>query len=210
MSAIGRLSALLWLVAAAHSAAATLQVSVVDAHGAPVSDAVVTLSQPGTTAARQAPATRSIDQRNETYIPYVETFRPGDRVVFSNSDVTRHHVYSFSTARAFEFVLVPGARSPPLVLEHAGVIAVGCNIHDHMLAYLYVTDAPFLARTEQGRAEIGNLASGEYSVKVWHPQQRHEAPVQVARLAGGAAAQVSFALSLLPDPRVSDRERSGY
>ena len=41
-----------------------------------------------------------IDQRDETFIPYVEIFRPGDQVVFRNSDRTRHHVYSFAPAKS--------------------------------------------------------------------------------------------------------------
>lgn len=204
--------------------AAELSVRITDTHGAPVADAVVTIaSRPGTAApAARLPAaqTRIIDQKNETFIPYVEIFRPGDSVVFHNSDHTRHHVYSFAPARQFEFVLTSGQTSTPLQLEHNGVVAVGCNIHDRMITYFYISDAAWIARSAaDGRVSIGGLPAGDFELHVWHPQLRpgQPEPVQtlhVAEQLRGDQAQVQelkFSLSLLPDPRIpSDRERAGY
>ena len=102
-----------------------------------------------------------IDQKNLMFLPYIEVFRPGDAVVFRNSDGTRHHVYSFSPAKAFEFVLAPGQSSPPMTLDQAGVIVVvGCNIHDQMASYLVVSDAPWIATTgKDGRAIFPDAAA---------------------------------------------------
>jgi len=194
-----------------------LDVRVTDAHGAPVPDAVVT-AVPRTNSSSlpaAAPAkTHVIDQKNETFIPYIEVFRPGDSVVFHNSDHTRHHVYSFAPARQFEFVLTPGESSTPLPLTQAGVIAVGCNIHDQMITYFYVTEAPFVARTDgDGRARI-ELPAGGFDVRVWHPRLRPGSPdnAQAFPAATDAApAGLAYTLTLLPDQRSApDRERSGY
>ena len=197
------------------AAPAELAVAVTDARGAPVADAVVTIvPRDGRAfpASAPPPATRVIDQRNETFIPYLEVFRPGDTVVFHNSDHTRHHAYSFAPARQFEFVLAPGETSTPLALDQAGVIAVGCNIHDRMITYLYVTAAPVALRTrEDGRARA-DLPDGAYDVRVWHPRQRPGSaePPRVITIAG-APSSSSFALSLLPDPRAApNRERGSY
>src|SRR5271170_3710897 len=102
------------MAAPAGPAAATeLVVQVSDAAGRPVPDAVVALAPRGaaaTLAAARAPALTQrlvVDQRNETFIPYVQIVPRGGEVIFRNSDLTRHHVYSFSPARAFEFVLAP-------------------------------------------------------------------------------------------------------
>src|SRR5690242_7111812 len=79
--------------------AAGLKVRIVDQRGAPVADAVVTVvSRDAASLPKPAhkPETRVIDQKNLMFVPYVEVFRPGDSVVFRNSDNTRHHVYSFS------------------------------------------------------------------------------------------------------------------
>jgi plastocyanin len=199
--------------------AAELTARIIDTHSAPVTDAVVTIVPKAGTVVPpmrpSAPATRIIDQKNETFIPYVEVLRPGDSVVFHNSDHTRHHVYSFAPARQFEFVLTSGESSPPLPLEHAGVVAVGCNIHDQMITYLYISEAPWIARSgADGRVAIGDLPPGDYDVRAWHPQMRPGQPDPVQSLHVGAASatkDLTFSLSLLPDPRTPvDRERAGY
>jgi len=203
------------LLAAAPAAAAGLVVRVVDGKGHPVPDAVVTLVTGGTSAPvqRRAPVTRVIDQKNLMFVPYIEVFRPGDTVVFRNSDRTRHHVYSFSRAKAFEFVLAPGQSSPPLVLDKAGVVAVGCNIHDQMAAYLVVTDASSVARSRSdGNATFAELAPGAYDVRVWHPRQRPgRATSTTVDVSASTRAPVAITLSLLPDPRQQmDREHMQY
>lgn len=198
--------------------AAELTVRITAARAAAVADAVVTIApKPGTAvpAARPAAETRIIDQKNETFIPYVEIFRPGDSIVFHNSDHTRHHVYSFAPARQFEFVLTSGESSSPLQLAHAGVVAVGCNIHDQMITYAYISDAPWIARSDaNGRVVIDALPMGDFQVRVWHPQLRpgQPEPVQDLHIAASSDSKdVAFSLSLLPDPRTPvDRERSGY
>lgn len=198
------------LAVAARAPASELVVSVDDGHGKPAADAVVTLRKDGDAQEPQAPATRIIDQHHETFIPYVEIFRPGDQVVFHNSDRTRHHVYSFSAAKSFEFVIAPGDSSPPVTLDRAGEIAVGCNIHDRMITHLFVSDAPWIARSEaDGRAVFEGLPAGTYELEVWHPQLRPGRPGPRRTIAvDDAPASATFSLSLLPDPRqTGDRSR---
>lgn len=206
------------LAASAGSAiAAQVVVGVGDEKGRPVADAVVTLWPVGGSAGAPstAPSRHIIDQRNLQFLPYLQVFRPGDEVVFRNSEATRHHVYSFSTAGAFEFVLGPGQRSPPLKLDKPGAIAVGCNIHDQMIAYLYVTPARwFIQTTATGRAVFDAVPAGDYEVRVWQPRLRpgKPEPRQQVHLAGAASAMtVSVSLRLLPDPRLQPgREHVHY
>ena len=194
--------------------AADLTVQVVDGRGQGVADAVVMVLPAGTaaTSPRSGPVqTKTIDQKNEQFIPYVEVFRPGDLVVFRNSDKTRHHVYSFSSAKSFEFVLPSGESSRPLQLDQVGVVAVGCNIHDQMITYLYVSDAPWMVKSgEDGRTTIANLPPGDYTVRVWHPQLHPAKPeVEQPLRIGAVALQSTFSLSLLPDPRLQAGHEHG-
>lgn len=219
------------MVIATAAPAATLDLVVVDQQGKPVSDAVVTaVPAPATavapaSATGKAPAngqgtgpraarTKTIDQKDLTFLPYVQIFRPGDSVVFRNSDTTRHHVYSFSSVRAFEFVLAPGETSAPQRLDQAGVVAVGCNIHDPMVAYLYVSSAPWAQLSDvHGRAKLRDLPAGRYEIHVWQPRLRPGRPDLVRRVVevGDPASKLTFQLSLLPDPRRQfDRERTQY
>ena len=207
---------LLLLLAVLEAGAAELRVQVVDQRGKPVADAVVGVLLPPGVQPPPAPPprTHTINQVDLTFVPYMEVLRPGDRVVFHNSDRTRHHVYSFSTAKTFEFMLSPGQASAPLRLDRAGVIAVGCNIHDSMINYLYVSDAPWIARTgADGIAVLDGLPDGHYSVHAWQPRLRpgRAEMVQENVTAGPGAKPVVFKLALLPDTRRQpDRERAQY
>jgi plastocyanin len=204
------LPAVVLLMSAARAAAGDLTVQIDDGHGQPAGDAVVTLrSDNAQHAEARAPVTKIIDQRDETFIPYVEIFRPGDSVVFRNSDTTRHHVYSFAAAKTFEFVIAPGDSAPPVTLDRVGEIPVGCNIHDQMITHLYVSDAPWIARTKaDGRAAFDGLSPGTYTVEVWHPQLRPGRPGPTRTVTIDAAqSSVSLTVSLLPDPRQSDHAR---
>jgi len=202
---------------AGNASAGQLVVAVDDGQGRPVADAVVMLRPLGAQAkpVNAKPARRYVDQRDLMFVPYLQVFRPGDEVVFRNSDATRHHVYSFSPARTFEFVLVPAQSSPPLKLDRPGAIAVGCNIHDQMIAYLYVTDAPWSVQTgASGKALFDALPAGDYEVRVWQPRLRpgRAEPVRDATVAtNGPAQAISMSLRLLPDPRLqAGREHVHY
>jgi len=212
---LGWLAVYILSTAALPGAELTARVS--SAQGVAIADAVVSVTPRDAMAAatHESPQTRTIDQKDETFIPYVEIFRPGDSVVFRNSDQTRHHVYSFAPARQFEFVLISGQSSAPLRLDHTGVVAAGCNIHDHMITYLYIGDAPWMMRSgADGRATFAALPPGAYDVSVWHPRLRPGQPALQQMLQIGEASehkQLAFTLSLLPDSRVpADRERADY
>ena len=198
------------LAALSVARAGELVVHIDDGHGKPASDAVVTLRKDGEVQEQHAPVAKVIDQRDETFLPYVEIFRPGDEVVFHNSDRTRHHVYSFAAAKSFEFVIAPGDSAPPVTLDRTGEISVGCNIHDRMITHLYVSDAPWIARSDtDGRAAFDHLPAGTYTVEVWHPQLRPgRKPPQRTVGIETAPVAVTFSLQLLPDPReTGDRSR---
>ncbi len=210
---------LLW--SARPVSAAEVAVHFVDGHGHAVSDAVITLVPDAATAATfpSPPAdpavTHIIDQKDETFIPYVQVFRPGDKVVFRNSDTTRHHVYSFAAVKTFEFVLRPGESSPVLTLDKPGIAAVGCNIHDHMIAYLFVSAAPAIAMSNHaGDATLGHLAAGHYTAHVWHPQLHPGQPEQTQAVtisSDADAVHLALKLLLMPDPReFMDREHMEY
>ena len=211
------LSGALALLFTIRTQAAELNVRIVDQHGDPVADAVVTVLSRDPAANRPAQHTNAvkvIDQKNLMFMPYIEVFRPGDSVVFRNSDHTRHHVYSFSPVKAFEFVLTPGQSSAPLALDQSGVVAVGCNIHDQMIAYLYISDAPWIAHSgKDGKVGFDNLPAGAYEVRVWQARLRPNKPdlAQSATVLGNDTQTLTFKLALLPDPRTQfDREHTSY
>ena len=145
-----RLIIIIVLVAvhAVPAAAAPLTVRVVDARGKPVGDAVVTLRPVGVSA--RGPAVSggySVSQKNMQFQPFVQIVPVGSNVSFLNRDATKHHVYSFSRAKHFELKLFARDQSRSVRFDNAGVVALGCNIHDAMSAFIFVTDSPWTART---------------------------------------------------------------
>ncbi len=117
-----------------------------------------------------APKPEIVDQIDKEFTPSVTVVPIGSPVFFPNSDDIRHHVYSFSPAKTFELPPYAGKRSEPLVFDKPGVVALGCNIHDWMVAYIYVADTPYYAKTgKDGRARLENLQPGKYNLFVWHP-----------------------------------------
>ena len=73
--------------------------TIVDAHGAPVADAVV-VAVP-VDGAMRLPARRDsvVDQVDKEFTPKVNAILVGTPVVFPNHDNVRHQLYSFSRAK---------------------------------------------------------------------------------------------------------------
>jgi plastocyanin len=180
--------------------AATLEIAVADARGAPVGDAVVyALPKAGPAPLRKREA--AVEQRDKTFVPLVTVVQTGTAVQFPNRDPIRHHVYSFSPAKTFEIKLYAGTPVAPVLFDKAGEVVLGCNIHDHMLAYIYVVDTPWFAKTgADGKARIEGLPPGDYDVQLVHfAQAAAQAPLPVkARGDETLPAAFSVALRQLP------------
>jgi plastocyanin len=196
------------LLAAEISSAATIEVSVVDDKGRPIENVAVyataahDTTEHGATAAAASAAPATMDQRQLQFVPHLLVVQAGASVTFPNGDDVSHHVYSFSEPKAFELPLYKGDVHPPLVFERAGIVVLGCNIHDGMLGYIVVVDTPHFARTnEQGVALIDGVPNGDYVVAAWTPRVRPaDLPqsLQVTVTEGAAAAEIRIAGRLAP------------
>jgi hypothetical protein len=114
-----------------------------------------------------------IAQQHMEFDPFVLIAPAGATVSFPNLDPVRHHVYSFSPAGPFELRLYGRDETRSVPFRTAGVIAIGCNIHDNMSAFIYVVDTPFAAKTDaQGVVTIRGLPATSATVRLWHPYSR--------------------------------------
>jgi len=171
----GRTGALVtWLtllkLCAAHSATLVIHVQTADGHA--LAGAVVT-ARPLDGPARHAPPQHAVmDQVNRAFEPDLLVIAVGSTIQFPNSDSVSHQIYSFSPAHRFQLPLYRGEPYPPVLFEQAGVVTLGCNIHDEMLAYVLVTDAPYFGRTDADGAWSAEVAHGRYRVALWHPRLR--------------------------------------
>jgi plastocyanin len=162
------------LVAAGLAQAQTAEIgaTVTDQQGRPVADAVL-VAVPVDGNMRSVPRARegSVDQVDKEFSPRVTVVQLGASVSFPNHDDVRHQVYSFSPAKRFELPLYAGVPAQPIVFDKPGVVVLGCNIHDWMVGYIYVSESPFFAKTgKDGKAVLAELPPHAYVVRVWHPQ----------------------------------------
>lgn len=161
------------LFSSAPALAGDLTVSVRDAGGRPVRDAVVTVHP----AAGVPPGPirfawpQRMSQEDLQFQPYVLIVPVGGTVAFPNFDRVRHHVYSFARGNRFEVELYGRDQARSHTFRAAGVAAVGCNIHDQMLAYIKVVDTPWAAKTgTDGDVTLRGVPTGGATLRVWHPR----------------------------------------
>jgi plastocyanin len=173
------LSTLLLVLSCQQVAAAEIIATVTDAKGHALSDAVVYL-EGHQTAALSNVAKADIAQKSKQFNPLVTVIQTGSSIDFPNQDSVRHHVYSFSPAKKFELKLYSGVPASPVVFDKAGTVVLGCNIHDTMLAFVYIVDTPFFAKTDKsGQIKLSNIPEGSYTLKAWHyALQKENTPVE--------------------------------
>jgi plastocyanin len=164
--------------------AARIELTLQQPNGRPLAGAVL-YALPLDARRLPAPAAAVMDQRDRRFVPQILPVQTGAAVSFPNTDSISHHVYSFSPAKRFELYLPKNEgrgggrgrneRASPggsqVIFDRAGVAALGCNIHDWMLAYILVVDTPWFTKADaQGRAVLADVPAGRYRLVVWHPR----------------------------------------
>ena len=193
---------IVFLLFVATASAGDLTIAVKDQNGKPVQDAVVyALPVSGQTPSRKARG--EVVQRNKQFAPYVSAVQAGSLVQFPNKDTVKHHVYSFSPAKKFELPLYAGTPAEPILFETPGLVTLGCNIHDWMIAYILVVPTPWFAVTDgKGEAQLRGLPAGACEVEAWQPRLKNSSDRPRQRVAVKAGEALSFQLDLKPDFRL--------
>ncbi len=166
---------LAWLGLAGRSWGGTLTVKVLLPNGRPLGGVVVSVNPVNMPAHSAALVQVVMDQINRAFAPDLLVIPVDSTVAFPNSDSVSHQIYSFSPAKRFQLPLYRGKPYPPVVFDQPGVVTMGCNIHDEMLAYIVVTDAPYFGRTNASGALSTDVPGGDYRVSIWHPRIRDDA-----------------------------------
>jgi plastocyanin len=182
------LPALACLPASAY--AAGISVTVLDRDGRPVPDVAVWVD--GVESGNHEERTVVMDQVDSRFVPHVLVIQTGTRVEFPNSDVIAHHVYSFSDPNDFMLPLYKGEAHAPVRFDSPGVVTLGCNIHDQMLAYILVVDTPSYSKTDSdGKAHLDPAPNGKGTVTIWSPRIKSKSGAQTLPV----SANVEFRLN---------------
>jgi plastocyanin len=152
----------------APAGAVELQVTVTDAQGRALPEAVVAAVARGARGTAAPGTSAQLAQRDRQFQPQLLVVQSGTAVHFPNFDTVRHHVYSVSPIKRFELKLYAGTPAQPVVFDRAGIAVLGCNIHDRMAAWLAVVDTPHFTLTgPSGQASL-DLPAGVYRLQLWH------------------------------------------
>lgn len=184
--------------AAGAAAASSVAIQVSDSSGKPLADVVLTADAQDGAAVPKLPKAAEIEQRGLKFLPLVSVVQTGSRIAFPNNDRVKHHIYSFSPAKKFDQKLYSGVAATPQVFDKPGLVVLGCNIHDRMVAYVKVVDTPYFAKTDAaGIARIDVPAAGKYTISAWHYNMSAAPAAQaLAATDGDAVATLSFKLAL--------------
>lgn len=149
-----------------------------------------------------------IDQIERRFVPMVLLIATGQYVDFPNSDNVRHHVYSFSDIKQFSTPLYADENIEPVLFDKPGIAVLGCNIHDSMVAYVYVSDSPHRAVSDDtGNLVIAGLPVNPGKISVWHPWLQtpdNRFDIDVSAIAEGAQLRVRLP-ARSPDTRFGFR-----
>ena len=206
---------------------ANMPLKVIDQFGEPVANAVISYQintpaaistadvQAATQLSTQLPNQSSIqtiavmDQIDRKFQPHVLVVEQGQQVSFPNSDNIRHHVYSFSSPKAFEIKLYKGRSTEPVLFDNTGVVVLGCNIHDNMVGYIYVRGTETALLTDQqGRV---TLPDSPTEITVWHAglSINNNLRKKVTIDHNKSASPLVLTLELLAKPK-QDKANSGF
>ena len=176
--------------------AATLTISVLGPDGQPLPGMVIT-ARPLDGQTHPAPPVHAVmDQVDRAFEPDLLILPVGSNVEFPNSDSVSHQIYSFSPAKRFQLPLYRGKPYPPVEFDQPGLVTLGCNIHDEMLAYVLVTDAPWFGRTQPTGSWSAEVPRGRYRINVWHPRLRDDPADLERELTIGGNDNASLTLRL--------------
>lgn len=170
-------------------------INVVDAKGQPVTQMVFSWTTDNPVDVSATPVI--VDQIDRQFVPHISAIQAGQSVDFPNSDNIRHHVYSFSASNPFEIKLYRNRPAAPILFANPGVVALGCNIHDRMIGYIFVADAnrKTALTDEQGTVQVPDVKQVDY----WHPRlSLTGTEVRTLQLSGEANQTIT--VELTPDP----------
>lgn len=178
-----------------------------------LSDALVSLHAPDVTVSGGGEDLHRMNQVNRSFSPRAIAVERGEQVRFQNDDNVRHHVYSFSPAKRFELPLYEGEPPEDIRFDQAGMVVLGCNIHDWMVGWVHVMDTPWFSFADPDGNVRFTLPAGDYELRIWHPELDADGPRLIREISvpeGGGQRQISLPLTESTDQDDLNRRRDRF
>lgn len=178
------------------SAEQVLTINVVSSSNQPLEDMIVFVEPVNHRATLQNMKTLDIGQKNKAFIPYISVMQLGSEVLFNNQDNITHQIYSPVGNNKFSVKIRSGQEVIKKDFDEAGIVSMGCNIHDWMSGYILIVDTPYFAKTNKlGNTKINLENSGLYKINVWHPQMDDANNIITKEINVNGLMEVSMQLS---------------
>ena len=109
-----------------------------------------------------------VDNRNCRFVPHVAVVAVGDTIVAKNSDPVLHTTHYYGPLHS-NVALPRPDMSVSRVVRKPGIIAVLCDVHGWMKAFIRVDDHDFHDVTDEtGSFAVRDIPPGSYTAEFWH------------------------------------------
>jgi hypothetical protein len=104
------------------------------------------------------------------FVPHVAVAFKGNNFIQRNDDPISHNIHTYWGGRTMYNVDLQGeGMSITKPMTKTGLIEIECNSHHWMHGYIYVTDNPYAAVTnDDGDFIIKDIPAGTYIIEAWH------------------------------------------
>jgi len=157
-----------------------------------------------------------IGQKDKEFDALVSIVPLGSSISFLNNDPVKHHVYSVSKGNKFDIPLYSGNPPKDINFNKPGIVKIGCNIHDWMLTFVYVSQSQYIALADDnGKVYFKDIPKGNYELRIWNPKFKNNKKVITQSVAISKNEIKKVKVSLLkkirrPRRDILDRDDSTY
>ncbi|MBI2876235.1 MAG: carboxypeptidase regulatory-like domain-containing protein [Candidatus Tectomicrobia bacterium] len=139
-----------------------------------------------------------LDQKGCKYVPHVMVMPAGGKIWIQNSDGILHHIHLHSRIISpISYTFPKFKKKIAMVIEHAEIIPVRCDVHGWMKGVIVAAGHPYYAVTnDNGAFRLTDVPPGKYQVKVWHETLGEQ--TREIEVTSGADAHVHFELASPP------------
>ena len=139
-----------------------------------------------------------IDQAGCRHVPHVQGIMVGQELLIHNSGTTGHNVKMTSRLNGTFNLNMPEFSSPQTKVfkkDEIGTMALKCDVHPWMSAYVHVLSHPSRAVTQEDATfQLKWQPPGEYELSVWHEFSKFtpDAPSKPVKVEAGKDAEIAF------------------
>jgi plastocyanin len=132
-------------------------------------------------------------QKDLAFVTPLLAVQVGTTVEFPNLDNTYHNIFSYSKPKRFDLGRYrPDEKPvPSQTFDQPGLVALHCDIHEHMRGIILVLDTPhFTTSDTDGRYRLAGLPAGRYTLRAGVDSQT--TLERAVELKDGATLRVDF------------------